>query len=180
MQVLGKMRFSVATVMMLVVTAAACSALFVKARRHVPVFSQPSVKFDVPLLFVVAIVLTAVALGALKRHTAVQMMIQVTAACLGYLSLIGLAEAGMKRPLSYWFQVCFGLVVTIPLLARRAVKSGMAQGPRRDWWKGTCEAVLFSFFTMMLVLLGLVFQYAVLDTAGTFMAKPSVSGPAPR
>ena len=37
MRLLGKVRFSVATVMMLVIPAAACSALFVKAREHIPV-----------------------------------------------------------------------------------------------------------------------------------------------
>jgi hypothetical protein len=167
------MRFSVATVMMLVVTAAACSALFAKAREHVPAVNQPSEKFDTPFNFVLGIVLTAVALGSFRGHTAVQMMLQATVACLGFLSLIWLAEAGMRRPLAYWLEAGVGLLVTIPLVARRAVGSGMAPGPRRDWWRGTCESLPFSFVSMMLVLVGLFVQYGVVDTAGVFMARPA-------
>ncbi len=175
---LKRMRFSVATVMMLVATAAACSALFAKARDHIPAVNQGYIRFDAPFLFVVALVLTAVALGALKGHTAIQTMLQTTIACLGYLSLIGLAEAGMERPLLYWFQVSFGLLVTIPLLGRRAVKMGMERGPRRTWWKGTCEAVLFAFFTMMLVLGGVLIQFVAIQAASAFGTNAMATQPA--
>jgi hypothetical protein len=173
MRRLPAMRFSVATVMMLVATAAVCSALFAKAREHIPAVNQPYLRFDAPFLFVLAIILTAVAFGALKGHTAVQMMLQTTIACLGYVSLIGLAESGMERPLLYWFQVSFGLLVTIPLLARRAVKTRIERGPRRTWWKGTCEAVLFSFFTMTLVLLGFFLQWLTLELARVYLTVPA-------
>jgi hypothetical protein len=179
MQLLRKMRFSMATVMMLVVAAAACSALFAKAREHIPAANQTYLRFDAPFLFTLSIVLTAVALGALKGHTPIQMMLQTTIACLGYVSLIGLAEARMERPLLYWFQISFALLVTIPLLARRSVKAGMARGPRRDWWKGTCEAVLFSFFTMMLVLLGLLIQFIALQASAVFQVVVPAPAPAP-
>lgn len=180
MRLLRKFRFSMATVMMLVATAAACSALFAKARDHVPAINQGYIRFDAPFLFVLSIVLTAVALGALKGHTAIQMMIQTTVACLGYLSLIGLAEASMERPLLYWFQCSFGLLVTAPLLARRAVKRGMERGPRRTWWKGTCEAVLFAFLTMNLVLLGLLLQFIGVQLGNSFGTAPTpVAAPVP-
>lgn len=172
MRLLRTFRFSMAAVMMLVVTAAACSALFAKARGHIPATNQGYIRFDAPFLFTLSIALTAVALGALKGHTAVQMMLQTTIACLGYVSLVGLAEAGMERPLLYWFQISFGLLVSLPLLARRSIKKGMMRGPRRSWWKGTCEAVLFSFFTMMLVLLGLMIQYLALAAAGQLLSTP--------
>ena len=175
----GRLRFSMAALLMLVVTAAACSALFAKARDHIPAVNQGYIRFDAPFLFVMAIVLTAVALGALKGHTAVQMMLQATIACLGYVSLIGIAEAGMERPLLYWFQCSFGLLVTGPLLARRVVKAGMERGPRRTWWKGTCEAVLFAFFTMVLVLFGLLIQFIALQAAGGFAVVGAPAVPAP-
>jgi hypothetical protein len=159
MTVLRKMRFSLATVMMLVVVAAAVSALFAKVYRYAPADTKPYLKIDAPVLFTLSIVLTAVALGALKSHTAFQTMLQVTLACVGFLSLIWMAEQGWERPLLYWFQVSFGILVTVPLLARRIVKSEMARGPRRTWWKGTLEAVFFSFLSMMLVLLGLLLQW---------------------
>ncbi len=181
MRLFRNVRFSMAAIMMLVVTAAAGSALFAKAREHIPAAGVPYLRFDAPFLFVLAIALTAVALGALKGHTAVQMMLQTTIACLGYVSLIGLAEAGMQRPLLYWFQASFALLVTIPLLARRSIKAGMERGPRRRWWKGTCEAVLFSFFTMILILGGLLIQVVVSQVVGvpSGLPPPPISPPPP-
>ncbi len=179
MRLFRKIRFSMATIMMLVATAAACSALFAKAREHIPAVGQPYLRFDAPFLFTLSIVLTAVALGALKGHTAVQMMLQTTIACLGYVSLIGLAESGMQRPLLYWFQVSFALLVTIPLLARRSVKAGMERGPRRTWWKGTCEAVLFSFFTMILILGGLLIQFIAIMAVNGFGVPVPAPNPTP-
>ena len=154
----GRMRFSLATIMMLVVTAAAASALFAKVRQFTPA-AKPYLKVDLPILFVISIPLTAIALGSLKKHTVVQIMLQTTLACLGFLSLIGLTEVGLQRPLLYWFQISFGLLVTLPLTARRFVKTELDRGPRRDWWMRTYEAILFSFMTMMLVLLGVLLQF---------------------
>src|ERR1700735_900641 len=105
MTVLRKMRFSLATVMMLVVVAAAVSALFAKVYRYAPADTKPYLKIDAPVLFTLSIVLTAVALGALKSHTAFQTMLQITLACVGFLSLIWMVEQGWERPLLYWFQV---------------------------------------------------------------------------
>jgi len=144
--------------MMLVATAAAASALFAKARQHTPSGFLPSIRFDAPFLFVLSIGLTATALGALKRHSAVQTMLQIILACLGFLTLFWLLDAKLTRPLLYWFQANFAVLVTVPLLARRLVKTEMARGPRRDWWKRTLEAVFFSFLSMMLVLVGILLQ----------------------
>ena len=159
MKLLRKFRFSMAMAMMMVVAAAAASALFAKVREHIPAGNQPYLRVDAPILFLASIGLTAVALGALKGHSAFQMMLQMTVACLSYLSLIALAESGRERPLLYWFQASFGILVTAPLLARRIVKTEMERGPRRTWWKKTLEAVFFAFLTMMLVLLGLLLQW---------------------
>ncbi len=166
MKLLLRMRFTMASVMMMVVTAAAASALFAKIRLHVPASNQAFLRFDAPALFVLSIGLTAVGLGALKAHTGGQMMLQVTLACLGFVTLIGLAEAGWQRPLLYWFETSFGLLVTVPLLARRSVKAEMERGPRRTWWKNTCEAVFFSFLTSMLVLFGLFLQWLAYMVGG--------------
>jgi len=159
MQLLRKFRFSMSLVMMMVVTAAASSALFAKIREHVPASNQPYLRIDAPVLFIASIALTAVALGALKSHTAGQMMLQITVACLSDLSLISLAESGRERPLLYWFQISFGVLVTVPLVARRIVKTEMERGPRRTWWKNTFESIFFAFLTMMLVLLGILLQW---------------------
>ena len=159
MKLLRKMRFTMATVMMMVVTAAVASALFAKARDHIPAAQYPYLKVDAPAVFVISITLTAIALGALKAHSPGQIMLQIVLACLSYFALIGLAEAGAVRPLLYWFQVSFALQAALPLIARSHIKAEMERGPRRDWWKKTTEAVLFSFLTIAIVLISSFLQW---------------------
>lgn len=160
MAILRRFRFSMATILMLVVTAAAGSALFAKVRQ---LFGDgggnPTWTVDIPTLLTLAIALTAIALGALKGHSAVQIMLQATLAYLGYLSVLWLVEAEWHRLLLYWFQVTFALTVALPLVARRIVKNELPRGPRRRLWMRTFEAVVFSFLNMVLVLVGVLFEY---------------------
>jgi hypothetical protein len=83
MPMLSRIRFSLATIMMFALAAAAASALYAKALERTELVGAPDWKFDVPTLFLLGIVLTALALGFWKSHTAVQIMLQVTLACLG-------------------------------------------------------------------------------------------------
>lgn len=171
--------------MMFVLMSAAAMALFVKISNY----SDPlpmGWKVDVPILFLLAIGLTAVALGSWKEHTAAQVMLQVALACVGCLTLIWIAEAKYERAIRYWCQAAFAGSVTIPMLARRFIKTGMARGPRRDWWKKTCEAAFFSFLTMMLVTAGGLLQAGVYalatnlppPSAGSATATPAPAVPA--
>ena len=88
MRLIRKIRFSMGTILMFVLMAAAAMALFAKIQHLTDVVTPPGWKIDVPSLFLLAIVLTAVALGSWKEHTAVQTMLQVTLTCLGCLTLI--------------------------------------------------------------------------------------------
>jgi hypothetical protein len=74
------------------------------------------------------------------------------------------------------FQGTFAATVSLPLLARRFVKSGLSRGPRRDWWKKTCEAIFFSFLNMMLVTAGALFQAAIYIIASN-LPQPPPAGP---
>ncbi len=177
MRLVRKLRFSMGTIMMFVLMAATAMALFVKIQRLTDVILiggpiPPGWNLDVPCLFLLAIALTAVALGSWKEHSAVQTMLQVTLACVGCLSLIWIGEAKYERAIRYWCQGTFAATVTLPMLARRFVKSGMSRGPRRDWWKKTCEAIFFSFLTMMLVTAGGLFQATVYMVASNIPATP--------
>jgi hypothetical protein len=95
----------------------------------------------------------------------------VTLACVGCLTLIWIGEAQYERAIRYWCQAMFAATVTIPMVARRLVKSGLPRGPRRDWWKKTCEAVFFSFLTMLLVTAGGLFQAAVYALSVEFLGR---------
>ena len=165
MQLIRKVRFSMGTIMMFVLMTAAVMALFVKIRQHTDGVLPAGWKIDVPSLFLLAIGLTAVALGSWKEHSAAQIMLQVTLACVGCLTLIWIGEEQYERAIRYWCQGMFAATVTIPMLARRFVKTGLPRGPRRDWWKKTCEAAFFSFLTMILVSAGGLVQAAVYGLA---------------
>ena len=138
MRLVRMIRFSMGTIMMFVVMVATGMALFVKIQKltdsvTAPAALPPGWNFDVPSLFLLAIALTAVSLGSWKEHTAVQIMLQVTLACVGCLTLIWIGEAKYERAIRYWCQGMFAATVTIPMLARRFVKTGLPRGPRRDW-----------------------------------------------
>ncbi len=178
MRLFRNIRFSIGTIMMFVVMVAAATALLVRILEHTEGLIPPGWTLDVPSLFLLAILLTAVALGSWKEHSAVQVMLQVTIACLGCLTLIWIGEAQYERAIRYWCQGTFALTVTIPMLARRFVKSGMPRGPRRDWWKKTCEAVFFSFLTMLLVTAGGLVQAGVYLAATNLPLARSLATPA--
>jgi hypothetical protein len=166
MGLIQKIRFSMGTIMMFVLMIAAGMALFVKIQNLTEIVTAPAGlppgwNLDVPSLFLLALALTAVALGSWKEHSAVQIMLQVTLACFGCLTLIWISEAKYERAIRYWCQGTFAATVTLPMIGRRFVKSGLPRGPKRDWWKKTCEAAFFSFLTMILVSAGGLLQAAV-------------------
>jgi hypothetical protein len=76
MRLFRMIRFSMGTIMIFVLMVAAGMALFVKIQQHTeglvrPAALPPGWTLDVPSLFLLAIALTAVALGSWKEHTAV-------------------------------------------------------------------------------------------------------------
>ncbi len=174
MRLIPRIRYTMGTVMMFVVMTAAVMALYVKIDQHTGNVLPAGWKLDVPVLFLTAIGLTALALGSWKEHTAVQIMLQVTLACVGCLTLVWIGEAQYERAIRYWCQGMFAATVTIPMIVRRIVKTGLPRGPRRDWWKKTCEAAFFSFLTMLLVTAGGLLQAAVY-VVGTELLKLPIS-----
>jgi hypothetical protein len=156
-----KFQVPLRTLMMIVLTAAAACALFAKVFQHTAGITGTAWAIDVPTLFLLGILLTAVALGSWKAHSSFQIMLQIAIACLGYLVLIQVGEAPFPRATRYWFQTTFALTVCVPLMARRYVKARLPKGPRRDWWKKTCEAVFFSFLNLVLLSTGGMCQTAL-------------------
>ena len=163
-----RLRLSIATVMMVTLTAGSAAALFAQILPHLG-WNGPQGNFpeDHAALFVAAIITTAIGLAAWRKHTPFQAMLQITLACLALLSLNGLAElcAAWKteRPLHYWYQVAFVLLVIAPLVARRVIQTRTEPGPLRDWRTRTCEAVAFSLLNVILVLIGLFLQLLTAD-----------------
>jgi hypothetical protein len=157
---------------MFVLTAAAASALYVKILQHMGNLGAPGWMSDVPTLCLLGILLTAIALAALKKHSPVQAMLRATLTCLGCLTLIWLAEAHYERALRYWFQAAFALTVALPLLGRAIIKRRLPRGPQRDWWKKTFEAIIFSFFNLLLLIAGAAVQLLLIEYGSEIFGKP--------
>lgn len=174
MAVLRRFRFSMAAIMMLVVTSASAFALFMKVRAMLDTAranprSNSSWPVDSPAILLIGIELTAIAIAAVRKHTAIQMMIQATLACLMLLVLMyqlghpsGIGNF-VERTSRYWFQSCFALTVVLPLLAGRLLSAEMEPGPRLMWWRGTMESVLASFANLMLVGVGVLVEMVILN-----------------
>jgi hypothetical protein len=177
-----RVRFSLGTLMMIILALASCSALFVKVRQYATTnLSTPGAATwvtDAPTLCILATVLTAVALAAWKGHTLALGSLQVTLACLGWLALIWVAEAGFERAVRYWFEATFALAVALPLVVRHAVKTSLPRGPRRDWGKKACEAVFFSALNMLLVSAGAFLQGVVFMFVLGVLNQPAPPVPA--
>ena len=158
-----RLRISIATIMMLVVTVGAASGLAArmlstKIASELALGAGGVRSGDVVAVLLLAVGLTALTLAAWKRHTANQMMLQITMACLGLLFVLSLGDMASKRFQLYWLQILFAVLVVGPLLARRAVRARMIRGRGRTWWMGTCEAIAFAYLNMLLVAIGAVIE----------------------
>jgi hypothetical protein len=174
-----KIQFAMGTLMMFVLAAATATALFAKVRHYAgSLVGDATAATDAAVVFLLATALTAFALAAWKGHSVPLAMLQVNLACLGWLILIWVVEARYERAVRYWFEAAFAAAVVLPLLVRRAVKSSLPRGPRRNWWKNACEAVSFSFLNMLLVSAGALLQLVIcVGLSEVLSASPPAASP---
>ena len=160
---LPRIRISIATIMMLVITAAAASALVARVVQPLQkvLSSVPLGRYNLAAVLILGIVLTGVALAARKGHSPNQAMLQIALACLGFLFAVSLPDFLPPRARIYWLQVLFAVLVVIPLVVRRTLKNRTERGPQRAWRMKTCEAVAFAYFNMILVLVGIAIEGVV-------------------
>ena len=155
-----RISFSIATLMMLVVTVASAAALVMRVLLFLQTELRKSLHpytADMAALWILGIVLTGVALAAWRGHTANQAMARISLSCLAFLYALSVSKLD-SRVAFYWLQSLFGVLVVLPLLARGWNKTRLDLGPRRTWWLGTCEAVAFAYLNMLLVLAGMAIE----------------------
>lgn len=174
MSMFRKVRISMADVLMLVLAAAAASALFARLRMMIKAKGATDHwDLHVPAVLVLAIVLTCVAIGSWRRFSLAGSTLCATSACLQILSLILLAETAKTAPTTakamlYWLQACFALTVVAPGLALRSSWAGEFAGTRRAV-KNACEALIASFAAMVLVMIGAMLQFLGAELLGALL-----------
>ncbi len=118
-------RFSIWSMMLLVLASASASALFVKVRK----LAEPAgadLALDLPILVVLCITLNALFLTTIRKHNIYQLMIQVSVACGLLLGDIYLLES-KSRLVHYIAPINFAALLLIPFVLRRL---GKRKGPR--------------------------------------------------
>lgn len=151
-----RFRISMASIMVLVVAAAAASALFAKIVKIISdAFGE--YKYDAGAVVIIAIALTAIALGTLRNHSGVQMMIQAAGTYLGFLSLLWIIDGEHMRAVFYWFQASFAGMIVFPLLARRFAGVEPEAGAEPGWLGRVLETLPLIFCNIVLVTIGQFF-----------------------
>ncbi|MBX6314264.1 MAG: hypothetical protein IRY99_15330 [Isosphaeraceae bacterium] len=154
-------RITLGTAMIAVLALAAASALFVKIRRLL-VGNAPPNGTDLGALTVLAIALTGIVIGCLRRTSPNRTLLQIAMTCGFALLLIEIGET-YPRFIIYSFEVAFGLTIALPLLAQRAVEASLGPGARRDRAIGTLGVLLDCGLNLVFSTIGMVINFFLLE-----------------
>lgn len=170
-----RLRITMADVLWLVLAAGAGSALFARLLLLLkPKGFGSDWDLHIAAVLVLAITLTCAAYGAWRGLAFARTMLCIAASHAQFLALV-LAVEWVKgappraRLLLYWLQGCFALTVLAPALVLRLVVADMEPGPRRDLMRQVCEALLGSYASMLLVLVGGALQLLGAELLGVLI-----------
>ncbi len=153
-----RFRFSLGSLMVFILTAAAASALYAKIIELLNGTANPISAYDVANVVLIALLLSSTIVVCIRRETVNQGMFQVTLSCVVILATLALIEENLVRLLLYWAQLCFAVLLVLPLVLRRLALDGEETESRRAWLVWVAEVLLGSFANIILVLLGILIQ----------------------
>lgn len=156
-----RLRFTMRTLMIFVLTAAVASAMFGELARLLKGLPM-NLAIDVPSIVLTAIALNAVALGCLLRLSVDQVLVQITVCCLLVLAGAWLWEWKLDRGLRYWLQASFAAVVVLPLLIKAAAMSEDDPSTRSRRVVAGVEVLLLAYANYVAILVVAMFQTLIL------------------
>lgn len=153
------LRFTLATVMVAVLASAAGAAMVVRVYR---LFGGGEAGTDLAALLLIAVVLTAVAIGCWRRSSLVAVLLQITVCCA---FIAGIAEAVVLVPRvsRYTLQIWFALLVVLPLGMRRFAASHVQSEPRGSRLLALSEFLLGCGANLLLVWVGMLLQLVFIE-----------------
>lgn len=157
-----RVRLTMGTMMIGVLTAAVASALFAELRQLIKTPQSLALQVDVPTIVLLGISLNAVALGCWRKLTVEQVLAQIAICC--FLILVGawIWDAKLTRVLRYWLQLSFGVAFVLPLLVQTVVGGDARNSPRNPWLISSLNNVMLAYVNFVVVLLVAVFQTIII------------------
>ncbi len=143
-------RFSLALMMLLVVTAASAAALGARIDR---IWQGTTGWFRGELvgLLILAISANGVVLARWSRHGMVQALSQINVACLTLLAMIAANEWGDGFLVFRWLPVLLMLALVAPLGAIQLIQDQHLRSPRAVWWSKTAEVMACAAINLLAV-----------------------------
>lgn len=154
-------RITMSTMLVAVLASAAGAAM---AARTYRLFGRSDPGIDISALLLIAVVLTAVAIGLVRRISAVGVLLQITVCCIFITGIVEVSEI-VPRFLRYALQVWFALMVVLPLALRRIAAPDPRGKPHRPRLLVFSEFLLTCGAILLLVWLGMLIQFIFLEIA---------------
>lgn len=162
---MSRWRVSLATLMLMVLTAALGVATFVKVRLQFdPVSTEAT---DLPAVFVIAVALTGLAIGGARRYTTDQTLIHISTAYAVVTSGILFAEMSDRLAL-YWLEIVVAATIAVPFTVQ-----ALLLGARR---RERCEKRRIKRWVELLILAHLNIGLAFVGTLASAQAAELFNG----
>lgn len=141
-------RFSIASLMLLVLTCGAAAALYFKLLKLFE--NAGTYAIDGPVLCVLCIGLNALALAISRRHNAYQFLTQITIACALLLTDIHLFEWKM-RIVHYAIPINLIALLAAPIVLRRLGRTKRRSTPMRRFAKSMYRSYALAVFNLLIL-----------------------------
>lgn len=148
MRISGPARFSIASLMLLVLTSGAAAALYFKLLKLFE--NSGSYAIDGPVLMLLCIGLNAIALATSRRHNAYQLLTQITIACALLLSDIHLLE-WKTRIVHYAIPINLFALLAAPIVLRTLGRTKRKSTPARRFAKSLYRTYALAVFNLLIL-----------------------------
>ena len=161
-QASGPFRLTLATIMIAVLAAAAASAMTVRVYRLFGAIGGGGIGIDLAALLLIAVILTATAIGSWRRSSLAAILVQITVCCAFVTGVLELGEY-FPRTFRYAFQMWFAMLVALPLAMRRSATPDSPAKPRRPKLLALSEFLLSCGVNLLLVWIGILLQLILFE-----------------
>ncbi len=147
----ARLRLSIATTMLIVLTASLAVATFTKTRMLLDRTSTNAI--DHPAVFVLAIFLTGLAIGGIRRYGANQTLLHISTAFAIVTTAILFAEIHERLAL-YWLEFIVAATVAVPFAVQGVLLRRRRQACEKRGIKRWVELVVLGHLTVILAFAG--------------------------
>ena len=164
MRISGPARFSIASLMLLVLACAAAAALFFKLLKLFE--NSGTYAIDGPVLVLLCIGLNAIALATARRQNGYQFLTQIGIACGLLLANIHLFES-KTRIVPYAIPINLFALLVAPIVLRRLGRTKRKSTPARRFAKSAYRACALAVFNLLILVAEFKVQLIIIENFGS-------------